>query len=258
MVRAKDIVVEFLSAFDEELSVKQLLRAARAFGLSESSLRVALVRLRNEGRIVSTRRGVYALGEVARPVHQRVLSWRDTDSLVRAWSGDWIAVSYAELQDRTALRHAERALRLFGFRDFRPRLALRPDNLILSLDTLREQLRALGLTSAMVCRMSDLGDADRDARKLWNGSVINDGYDEMCDALETSRDRLPHLQLDDAVRESFEIGREAIRLLVLDPLLPEPLVDATKRNAVQQAMLDYDAAGRVLWGEFIFETRSAA
>ena len=43
----------------------------------------------------------------------------------------------------------------------------------------------------------------------------------MIDALETSRRQLPSLSLAEAVRESFAVGREAIRLLGLNERLGE-------------------------------------
>lgn len=258
MVGAKELIVEFLSAVDQELSVQQLLRVASAFDLGESSIRVSLVRLRNRGRVVSPRRGVYALGDAARPLHQRVVSWRESDRLVRRWDGAWLAASYAEITDRTEIRHAERALKLWGFRELRTRLAIRPHNLAIDVDELRTRLRRLGLSAGFVCVMSELGGEDRRARRLWDDARLDDAYDEMLDAFQTSRERLPSLSLDEAVRESFVVGREAIRLLVLDPLLPEPLVDARKRDAVRTAMLDYDARGRELWRRFILEEKKAA
>lgn len=263
MVGAKELIVEFLSAMDDELSVQQLLRVASAFDVSESSLRVALVRLRNRGRVISPRRGVYALGDAARPLHQRVVSWRETDRLVREWDGSWVAASFSEIGDRTELRHAQRALKLWGFRELRPRLAIRPNNLAIDLDELRQRVHRLGLSAGFLFVMSHLGDEDVHARRLWNDAGLDDAYEEVLDAMRASRARLlnrslPSSSLDDAVRESFVVGREAIRLLVLDPLLPEPLVDAAKRESVRRAMLEYDCEGRELWRRFILDERRAA
>ena len=262
MVGAKELIVEMLSAVDQELSVQQLLRAASAFDLGESSIRVALVRLRDRGRVVGVRRGVYALGESSRPLHQRVASWRDGAALLDAWDGSWLAVSYGELGDRTQVRHAERALKLWGFRDLRARFAVRPHNLSIPLDALRARLGELGLAlgtgAGFLGVLSDLGDEDAHARSLWDDAKLDDAYDEMLEALDSSRRTLASLDLEDAVRESFVVGREAIRLLVLDPLLPEPLVQARKRERVRSAMLDYDARGRELWRRFILAEMRAA
>ena len=223
MVGAKELVVEFLSAFDRELSVQQLLRAAAVFDIGESSVRVALVRLREQGRVVSRRRGVYALGDASRPLHQRVVSWRESQRLTRAWNGTWLAASYAEVTGRTDLRHAQRALRLWGFRELHARLALRPHNLSMPLDEMRTRLRELGFGAGFISVMSDLdADVDARARRLWDDSGLDDAYDAMSAVLETSRRRLASVPLDEAVHESFIVGRSAIRLLVLDPLLPQP------------------------------------
>jgi phenylacetic acid degradation operon negative regulatory protein len=51
--------------------------------------------------------------------------------------------------------------------------------------------------------------------------------------------------------ESFLLGGRAIREIVLDPLLPEPLVPATERAALVGAMRRYDRAGRAAWSTFL-------
>ena len=43
------------------------------------------------------------------------------------------------------------------------------------------------------------------------------------------------------------LGNEAIRQLVFDPLLPDPLVDTQARRAFRQAVIDFDAAGHQIW-----------
>ncbi|MCC7541662.1 MAG: hypothetical protein IT379_35920 [Deltaproteobacteria bacterium] len=43
------------------------------------------------------------------------------------------------------------------------------------------------------------------------------------------------------------LGGEAIRQIVFDPLLPEPLVDAVERRAFVDAAVRYDAFGRRVW-----------
>jgi hypothetical protein len=49
------------------------------------------------------------------------------------------------------------------------------------------------------------------------------------------------------MRESFLIGGEGIRQLVLDPLLPEPIVASAERRALAEAMQAYDRIGRRAW-----------
>ena len=63
--------------------------------------------------------------------------------------------------------------------------------------------------------------------------------------------RLEELPLNDSVREAFLLGREGIRQVVLDPLLPEPLVDEEKRSALVGTLRDYCDKGLNLWTRFL-------
>ena len=51
--------------------------------------------------------------------------------------------------------------------------------------------------------------------------------------------------------ESFLLGGRVIRQIVLDPLLPEPLVPTQERTALVEALRRYDRAGRVCWSSFL-------
>ena len=47
--------------------------------------------------------------------------------------------------------------------------------------------------------------------------------------------------------EAFRLGGEAVRQIVLDPLLPAPIVDTGKRHALVESMRRYDVLGRHYW-----------
>ena len=47
------------------------------------------------------------------------------------------------------------------------------------------------------------------------------------------------------------MGGAAIRQIVLDPLLPEPIVVAKDRAALLDAMLRYDRIGRRIWAGWL-------
>ena len=53
------------------------------------------------------------------------------------------------------------------------------------------------------------------------------------------------------MRESFLLGGQAIRQLVLDPLLPEPIVAVAPRQALVAAVGDYDRVGRGVWAGWL-------
>jgi phenylacetic acid degradation operon negative regulatory protein len=69
--------------------------------------------------------------------------------------------------------------------------------------------------------------------------------------LTVSLDRLEQLPLNDSVREAFLLGREGIRHVVLDPLLPGPLVDEDKRSSMVNALHEYCDKGLDLWARFL-------
>jgi phenylacetic acid degradation operon negative regulatory protein len=63
--------------------------------------------------------------------------------------------------------------------------------------------------------------------------------------------------LEAAARESFTLGREAIRQIVFDPLLPHPLVDVTLRTeflACTQRFVDH---GHQIWRTFLQQPTSS-
>jgi phenylacetic acid degradation operon negative regulatory protein len=240
-----------LGADDAEISARQAVASCALFGIRENSVRVALVRLSSAGMIEASGRGTYRIGPHAAELAEDVRGWRSVESRVRKWRGEWIAVHAggAPRSDRAALRRRHRALELLGFREAEPGLFLRPDNLSGGVDAVRERLHKLGLDAdASVFSASQL-DTQRDARArtLWNGKALTKSYIALRQRLEKWLERAPRLELDVAARESFLMGGEAIRHLVFDPLLPDPLVDVDERRAFVEALLRYDRAGHAIW-----------
>jgi phenylacetic acid degradation operon negative regulatory protein len=235
------------------LPVRALVAAAALFGITENSLRVALARLRASGMVTSDERGRYRLGATAQAVNRLATSWRAVERTLRPWSGAWIAVaggSVARSRDRSG-----RALAFFGFRSLRADLALRPDNLAGGLAATHDRLVELGLeTSADVFGMHDLAPATAArAAGLWDTAALRAGYRRTVDELERSERALAGLPRARAMAESFVLGGRAIRQLVLDPRLPEPLVPASERRALLKTLLRYDRAGRGRWASFLRE-----
>lgn len=258
-VSAKAVVLEVLSAgasiYGSTLPVRSLVQAASVFDIAENSVRVAVVRLRGEGLIESPRRGEYRLGPGAKVVNEKIHGWRNVSQRLGDWDGSWMAVFTANLSrtDRPALRRRLRALRYLGFEELKAGLFVRPNNLTPGIDGIREELAALGLdTDASVFRLDDLGAAEeRRARSLWDGARLEQSYAELHGQLSLSMNRLEELPLDDSVRESFLLGRAGIRQVVLDPLLPKPLIDEDKRSAMVEILQRYSDRGLELWSRFL-------
>ena len=258
-VNAKSVVLEVLSAglsvYRESLPVKLIVEAASVFGIAENSLRVAIVRLRTEGLIESPKRGAYSLGPAARAVNERVNVWRNTAERVGEWDGSWAGAFTADLSrtDRPALRRRTRALRYLGFEELKPGLFLRPNNLTIGIDGIRAELLSLGLERrASVFRLDSLSvDQERRARSLWDVPSLEKKYAQLHEELQRSLRQLSELPLEESVREAFLLGRKGIREVVLDPLLPSPLIDESKRRVLVDALTDYNANGIALWLRFL-------
>jgi phenylacetic acid degradation operon negative regulatory protein len=258
-VSAKTVVLEVLSAgesiYQGVLPVRSLVQAASVFDIAENSVRVAIVRLRAEGLLESPGRGEYRLGPSAQVVNDKIHGWRTVASRVGDWDASWAGVFTADLSrtDRPALRRRLRALRYLGFEELKSGLFLRPNNLTPGIDGIRDELAALGLDAgASVFRIEELNpDEEQRARALWDGPSLEQTYSKLHTELTASLGRLEELSLNDSVREAFLLGREGIRHVVLDPLLPEPLIDEDKRSSMVHVLQSYCDKGLNLWTRFL-------
>ncbi len=248
----KNLILNLLLAQDgAPLSAADAVSSCALFGIRENSVRVALVRLGAAGLIASAGRGAYRLGPQAAGLAEDLASWRSSESRVCEWPGGWIMASTGTLgrSDRTALRGRQRALALLGFKALDDTLYVRPDNLVGRAAGVRERLHKLGLEAeAPVFTATDLDPAlDAKARSLWDGEALNKAYARTRLKLENWLAQADGLETDTAARESYLLGNDAIRQLVFDPLLPEPLVDVAERRAFTAAVLAFDQAGHHIW-----------
>ena len=258
-VSAKAVVLEVLSAGESiymgTLPVRSLVQAASVFDIAENSVRVAIVRLRAEGLLESPSRGEYRLGPSAQMVNDKIHGWRTVSTRVGDWDGSWVAVFTADLSrtDRPALRRRVRALRYLGFEELKPGLSIRPNNLTPGIEGIRDELVALGLDErASVFRMNELNPEEEErARAMWNTPALEQTYSKLHAEISVSMDRLDELPLSDSLREVFLLGREGIRQVVLDPLLPNPLIDENKRSSMVRILQNYCDKGLNLWARFL-------
>jgi len=258
-VSAKAVVLEVLSAgesiYQGTLPVRSLVQAASVFDIAENSVRVAIVRLRAEGLLESPDRGEYRLGPSAQIVNDKIHGWRTVSTRTSDWDGAWVGVFTADLSrtDRPALRRRLRALRYLGFEELKPGLFVRPNNLRPGIEGVRDELFALGLDEeASVFRMAELNPGEEQrARAMWDIPGLEQTYSKLHGQLHASLGRLEELPLHDSVREAFLLGREGIRHVNLDPLLPEPLIDERKRSDMVDTLQDYCDKGLNLWTRFL-------
>jgi phenylacetic acid degradation operon negative regulatory protein len=234
--------------------VRFLVAAAEIFDIDSNATRVAITRLLACGLIERDERGAYRTGAAAAPILKRLNSWRTIDKRTREWDGSWLgATPDACCCSKDARAASVHALEFTGMREFSTGLWIRPDNLEGGLEALREALLALKLPEG--CPMFRIRDFDevgeRRARSLWDADGIRNLYRSLTAELARSAEELPRMDEKRAMAESFLLGGEAIRRIVLDPLLPDAIVATDERDALVRAMIAYDEVGRRCWAPFL-------
>lgn len=252
---AKSLIQSLLLAADDRAyPARQLVAACALFDLTENNVRVALVRLQNEGLVTAEGRGHYRLGPAARDLAQEVAAWRDVERRLSHWDGHYIAVHCGGLgrSDRSAVHRRQQALNMHGFAELDKGLYVRPDNLAGGITDLRDRLLRLGLEAhALVFRADQFqGQSPNRLRALWGAHQLDQIYRDLRTQLDTWLATMSQLPPDQAAREAFLLGRPAIRRVVFDPLLPEGMVDTQARQACFEAVRRFDSAGRALWWRF--------
>lgn len=235
------------------MPVRALVEAGEIFGFAGNSVRVALARLLAQGRVGRDERGRYRQGPAVASALEAIRSWRHLESRTRRWTRGWIAVQNSAGRSRRQRVRDEQALRLFGFRSVSSDLTLRPDNLRGGVDFIRRSLRDVGLcSSAWVARMTDFdSSSERRLCALWDVAELEQGYRTTIQQLSDSRAQLARAPVEQAMVETFRRGGDAIRQLVLDPLLPEEIVSGDSRGLLVASLKEYDAFGRSCWAPFL-------
>src|SRR5271163_277968 len=253
---ARELVIDFLSnRYPREMSAQEILGVGAALGFSAQSLRMALTRLVEQSVAANTGRGRYRLSPSGEAMRVEVRKWRHLDEVARPWSGAWIGVFDASVprSDRAALRRHERAMRLRGFRELQSGLWIRPANLRDSVGELRDHLRGLGLhPAALVVGLDDLDDDSRaKATRLWDTAKMLATYRALAEELLASQAKLDRIALEAAAAESMVLGRDVIRHINLDPVLPEELMPSRALATLVRTMTEYDQQARQIWRRFI-------
>lgn len=252
---ARELILTLMdSTRARALSASYLIAAARLFDMDPGSVRVALARLVREGSLTGAGRGRYALGSRAGTLHSLVKNWSRAEASLIDWTGEWLTVLVGHLarSNKAAVRGNERALNLFGFAEMASGLWVRPANLARSLDQVRADLLELGLVPGSLCaQIRQIAPPERlDPEPLWQTDALAERYQRNMRRLADSTARLADLDDPAAARETLLIGRDVTRDILLDPLLPDALVDAVARRQMIAAMRDYDRIGKAYWREF--------
>lgn len=257
---ARELILALIdSSSSETLTASYLITAGRLFDIDPGNVRVALARLVKESALVTTGRGLYQRGNRAGALHSLVRGWANVETALKPWQGNWLVAVLSHLNrgDRKRLRGWERALRLFGFADNGNGFWLRPANFATELDELRTRMLELGLSEqAPLLDVAELASPEPlQPDRLWPISDLEDGYRANLRLLEASTERLGGFDdnfatPDLAARETLLIGRAVTRDILLDPLLPEALIDTRLRGEMIDKMKAYDRVGKRLWRNF--------
>ena len=219
-------------------------------------------RLVREGSLTGAGRGRYALGSRAGTLHSLVKNWSRAEASLVDWEGDWLTVLVGHLarSNKAAVRGNERALNLFGFAEMASGLWVRPANLARTLDQVRADLLELGLVPGSLCaQIRQFAPPEQlDPEALWQTAALTQRYHDNVRILRESTERIHDLDDAAAARETLLIGREVTRAILLDPLLPDALVDADARRQMIDAMRGYDRIGKAYWREFFQQHEQAA
>ena len=249
---AKSLILDLLLASNgRPLSARQAIAACDIFGISINNTRVALVRLCAEGLIESPGRAMYHLTENAHTLADDVAAWRTKSQRVRPWDGSYIAIQTEKLP-RTETRHLkerERALLMLGFRPLNTHLYLRPNNIEDNVGTVRGRLYKLGLEkNAPVFCASDFDDhTHEDISRLWDIETLEANYAAMNQKIDHWLEHHHTLAQQEAARESFLLGSNAIKHVVFDPFLPTEWVSKQARDSFLATVQKLDVVGQGVW-----------
>lgn len=257
---ARHLILDLLLASDNHLLLaREAILACKLFQISENSVRVALARLSAEGLIQAGGRGSYQLAPAAMELAGDVATWRSAEQRLRPWQGDWLVVFTAALgrSDRTRLKRRERTLQLLGFRELAQGLHVRPNNIEQDVSAVRRRLLALGLEPEASLFSADNWSDGELARMhtLWDTQALNQQYRRMRSQLGEWMARADQLAPEEAARESFVLGGQAIRQVVFDPWLPEPMVDVAARHDFFATVRAYDQLGHGIWRTLYAQAR---
>jgi phenylacetic acid degradation operon negative regulatory protein len=252
-VTPKSLLLDLLRVSPQPVPVRWLVGIGALFGFEQNALRVALTRLVGLGLVESDERGSYRLAPGSDVVARLVAGWRLGDARIRPWRGDWLCVHHPRGLERALRAKSQRALERLGFREGQDGLWVRPNNLRRSRAALETDLGELGLTESAVLFVGrDFPDASLESwkRSLWATAELRAGWRKSLREIERSRRRIGCIARQDALVESFLVGGEAIRLLAVDPLLPDEILDGADRRRLFEAMTSYDQLGKSIWNEF--------
>ena len=253
---ARTLILDLMDTGEPtDFSVRELVRAGAAFGIEPTGIRTALSRLATEGGVRPIERGRYTIGARGEPLQQRILGWRTVLDRRRDWHGDWLLAIAGpqERADRTAWRRTMRALGLEGFAEAEINVWARPDNLAGGAEGMRQRLAELEAAPSLLVIQARNLDTARSIRfrMLWRCEEIRDAHRRLADLLDRSAAMIGEKDLPAAAAETLLLGRQAIRAIMRDPLLPDALCPGDGLSRLIASMNRYDRIGKRIWRNYL-------
>lgn len=251
-ITPKSLVLSILRKSEQNaVPIKALVSIGDLFGFTGNTIRVTTTRLIRDGKIESDERGLYHLTASADPVSRYIDTWRDGEERLVSWDGTWICCLTPKLPVGRQARN-KKALGFLGFKQGLPGLWVRPNNLRLELCKIIKILRRFGLEKDVeLFKASEFGEKldEQWRRYIWPLDELKKTGEEIREKIARSKNRLKSMPLENAVVEAYLVGSEAVHRLIMDPLLPGELLDASVRIKLTEAMLEYDDLGKRVWAK---------
>ena len=236
---------------NQAIPIKALIKMGGLFGFTSNAIRVTAARLIRNGRLESDERGFYKLMSTETPISRFVNSWKTGEARIRPWSGRWLCCLMPRVGAGQDKKDAK-ALMLPGFREGLPRLWIRPDNLEMNSESVKELMVHQGMNEGGELFTADGFSRDLEEgwkNRLWPVDKLIRNYESIQERIKKSMGRLNSLPTENALMESYLVGTEVIHVLVTDPLLPEEMMPSSYRTALAAAMHEYNEMGKKVWME---------
>jgi phenylacetic acid degradation operon negative regulatory protein len=256
---AATLILDVLAAsVAGQRTAQELCCAGAIMGHNDATMRVALTRLAQQGKILKRDKATYSLNSQRNRLQLEIENWRARADWIAPWRGKWIVVhdAAADRSDKTSLRRHERALLLRGLRKWKQGLFVRPDNLVGGAPALRRDLQDLGLAQgAELFAAQDFSEQQNsDLLELWNISGLQREYKKLLARAKTGRQRLLELRPENAARESLLVGRDLIGHILRDPLLPFEILAEAQFPALVREVEEYQIHSREIWDHVLRPT----
>jgi phenylacetic acid degradation operon negative regulatory protein len=245
-MKPSGVILDLLRTYQQRgTSARNIMATGKMFGFNENAMRVNLSRLTSRDIIENFKRGHYRLTSGTDPINEFIEAWRQGEQRCRVWDEQcYCLLTLSDATDKDSWVFSST-----GFVPVAASVWARPDNLSLSHKQLEHRLHQLGLSESGIlatgARLSPGVEAACWSR--YDLLTLQASYISTRRQLQSSLLHLREIPVEQAMKESFNLGGAAIQLLAKDPLLPPQMLNPENRVNLWQAMLEYDRVGRDIW-----------